>query len=63
MMKGVNDMYTYYELVIQMEKQGMNRPMDYIGEIMDLIEAKTGTWPDWDDIAPDWVVNDCLRGF
>ena len=30
--------------------------------MMDQIEEETGKWPDWNDIAPEWVVNVALRG-
>lgn len=52
--------YTFEELVDVMERAGANNAEFAIGKMMDTIEAETGSWPNWEDAAPDWVVRNCL---
>ena len=52
--------YTYDNLVEIMEKNGCNLAEVAIGRMMDIIEEQTGNWPSWSDIAPEWVVKNCL---
>jgi hypothetical protein len=51
--------YTFNELLIEMENRGCNCADVALGRMMDGIEEDTGRWPDWGDIAPDWVVKAC----
>jgi hypothetical protein len=55
-MKG----YTYEKLVEIMERKGCNLAEIAIGTMMDMVEEETGRFPNWDDIAPEWVVKNCL---
>ena len=52
--------YTFSELVNIMEKNGANLAEVAIGRMMDIIEEETGDFPNWTDIAPEWVVNNCF---
>lgn len=52
--------YTYDELVNLMKKKGCNLAEYAIADMMDMIEEETGTWPNWDEEAPEWVVKNCL---
>lgn len=52
--------YTFSELVKIMESHGANLAEVAIGRMMDIIEEETGTWPNWSDEAPEWVVSNCL---
>ena len=56
----MNKNYTFEELVNIMESKGCNLTEYAIADMMDDIEGMTGTWPSWTDIAPDWVVRNCL---
>ncbi len=47
---------TYQELVEAMQKRGANLADVAIGRMMDMVEEETGVWPNWDDPAPDWVL-------
>ena len=53
--------YTYDQLVNIMYENGSNLADVAIGRMMTIIEEETGVFPDWNDIAPDWVVNNCLN--
>ena len=53
--------YTYSELLDIMERKGCNLAEVAIGSMMDIVETETGNWPDWSDIAPDWVVKNCCQ--
>lgn len=52
--------YTFDELVKIMKLKGCNLAEIAIGRMMDIIEEQTGEWPDWSDIAPDWVVKQTI---
>lgn len=47
---------TYQELVETMQERGANLADVAIGRMMDMVEEETGVWPNWDDPAPDWVL-------
>lgn len=51
---------TFAQLVDTMTKYGNNLSDVAIGRMMTIIEEETGVFPDWDDQAPEWVVNNCL---
>lgn len=53
--------YTYDQLVNLMRENGSNLADVAIGRMMIIVEEETGVFPDWSDIAPDWVVNNCLN--
>lgn len=50
---------TYAQLVRKMEDRGCNLADVAIGRMMDIVEEETGKWPNWDDEAPEWVINNC----
>lgn len=52
--------YTFSELLEIMEANGSNLADIALGRMMDEIEYETGEFPAWYDIAPDWVVCNCL---
>ena len=52
--------YTYRQLVARMERMGNNLADVAVGRMMDIVEEQTGEYPSWSDIAPDWVVSNCL---
>lgn len=52
--------YTFSELVEIAESRGANLAEVAIGRMMDIIEKETGTWPNWSDEAPEWVVSNSL---
>lgn len=52
--------YTFHELLEIMEANGNNLADIALGRMMDEIEDETGEFPAWYDIAPDWVVRNCL---
>lgn len=52
--------YTFSQLVTRMERMGNNLADVAVGRMMDIIEEQTGEYPSWSDIAPDWVVRNCL---
>lgn len=52
--------YTYEQLLNHMERMGNNLADVALGRMMDIVEEQTGTWPNWSDIAPDWVVRNCI---
>lgn len=51
--------YTFNQLVDIMEQKGCNLADIAIGQMMDIIEDETGKYPNWDDIAPIWVLENC----
>lgn len=53
--------YTYDKLVNLMRENGSNLADVAIGRMMIIVEEETGVFPDWSDIAPDWVVANCLK--
>lgn len=52
--------YTFDELESLMRSKGCNLADVAIGEMMDIIYDETGTYPSWSDIAPEWVVKNCI---
>ena len=56
----MNKQYTFSELEDIMRKAGCNNADYALGDMMDIVEEETGSWPNWDDIAPEWVVKNCL---
>lgn len=52
--------YTFSELATIMKNHGANLADVAIGRMMDIIEEETGSWPNWSDEAPEWVVRNCL---
>ena len=53
--------YTYHQLVERMEDMGCNLAEVAVGRMMDIVAEQTGYFPNWDDMAPDWVVNNCTK--
>lgn len=51
---------TFAKLVDRLEKNGCNLAEVAIGSMMDIIEEQTGTFPNWTDNAPDWVIKTAL---
>lgn len=51
------DDITYAELLDQVIDRGASEywATASLMRMMDEVEEHTGTWPDWDDIAPDWI--------
>ena len=47
---------TYTQIAEVLEKRGTNVGYLAVGRMMDYIEKQTGKWPDWDDEAPEWVI-------
>lgn len=52
--------YTYRELEKVMYRNGNNLADVALGRMMDIVEEQTGSWPNWSDIAPEWVVKNCI---
>lgn len=50
---------TYSELLEKMEKQGCNLAEVAIGRMMFMVEEQTGEFPSWNDIAPQWIIDNC----
>ena len=55
-----DEKYTYQQLVDRMESKGNNLADVAVGRMMDIVEEQTGTYPDWNDVAPEWVVKNCI---
>lgn len=51
---------TYSELETRMRKNGCNLADVAIGRMMEMVEEETGLYPNWGDVAPDWVVKNCI---
>lgn len=51
---------TYEQLIELMESRGCNLAEVAIGRMMDIVEEETGRFPDFDETAPEWVINNCL---
>ena len=60
--EGNTERYTFQQLVDILMDNGANLADVAIGRMMDSIEEYTGKWPDWNDVAPQWVVDTALRG-
>ena len=52
--------YSFNDLETIMNKNGCNLADIAIGRMMDIIYDETGEYPSWSDIAPDWVVKNCI---
>ena len=50
---------TFQQLLEQLESRGCNLADVALGRMMDIIEEETGRWPNWDDEAPQWVIDNC----
>ena len=51
---------TFNELILLMESNGCNLSDIAIGRMMIIIEEQTGNFPDYDDPAPLWVIDQCI---
>lgn len=51
---------TYAQLADRMVRNGNNLAEVAINRMMVMVEEDTGIFPDWDDIAPDWVIKNCI---
>lgn len=47
---------TYKEIAAALFDKGYVMAGDAVDLMMGLIEEETGIWPDWDEIAPHWVL-------
>ncbi len=52
--------YTYRQLVDRMERNGNNLADVAVGRMMEMVEEETGIFPNWSDVAPEWVVKNCI---
>lgn len=52
--------YTYNQLEEIMRQNGCNLADIAIGRMMIIVEEETGDFPNWNDIAPEWVVKNCI---
>ena len=52
--------YTFQQLLDYMFDRGNNLADVAIGRMMSMVEEDTGNFPEWSDIAPAWVVNNCI---
>ena len=48
---------TYIELLDKAEADGMNLAEIALCRMMDIVEEETGSWPNWEDEAPQWVLD------
>jgi len=53
---------TFTELLNKAEKN-MNCAYTAMLDMMDIIEEQTGSWPNWDDEAPAWVLRNFGYGY
>lgn len=51
---------TFNELIARAKAHGANLAEVAIGRMMIIIEEQTGEFPNYNDIAPDWVVKNVL---
>lgn len=51
---------TFNELIERAEALGANLAEVAVGRMMIIIEEETGEFPNYTDIAPDWVVKNVL---
>ena len=47
---------TYSELLSRAEEGGANCADVALGRMMDIVEEESGTFPNWDDEAPEWIL-------
>ena len=52
--------YTFQQLLDHMYDRGNNLADVAIGRMMSMVEEDTGNFPEWSDVAPAWVVNNCI---
>ena len=52
--------YTFSQLEAIARERGANLADVAIGRMMDIIEEETGRWPNWSDVAPEWVVRQMI---
>ena len=52
--------YTFSELLNIMDHKGCNLADVAVNRMMIIIEEQTGDFPNWNDTAPDWVVENCI---
>lgn len=52
--------YTYRELIETLEANGCNLADVAVVRMMAIVEEQTGKFPDYNDVAPDWVVRSCI---
>ena len=50
--------YTYQEILYILEERGLLVETT-LARFMDQVEEDTGVYPDWNDYAPDWIINFC----
>ena len=53
---------TFKQLVKRMQNKGNNLAETAVGRMMDIVYEDTGTYPEWTDKAPEWVVKNCIGG-
>ena len=51
---------TFNELYEKMLSRGEKLADVALGRMMDIVEEETGKWPDWNDRAPKWVIEQCI---
>ena len=51
---------TYQELLESVEDQ-MSCAEVALGRMMDIVEEQTGSFPSWDDKAPEWILKNFGR--
>lgn len=50
---------TYRELIAWAEANtNITNPEFTLGQMMDVVEEQTGTWPNWGDQVPEWIMNE-----
>ena len=52
--------YTFNDLEEIMRDHGHNLADVAIGRMMCIIEEETGSFPSWNETAPEWVVKNCI---
>lgn len=50
--------YTYEEILFIFEERGL-LVETALDRFMEQVEKDTGVYPDWNDYAPDWIINFC----
>lgn len=48
---------TYSRLLAKAEQDGNNCAEVALGRMMDIVEEQTGSWPNWNDQVPEWILN------
>ena len=46
----------YSELLNKAEQDGMNCAETALGRMMNMVEEETGSWPNWSDQVPSWIL-------